>query len=200
MNNVSNPIIINQYYCDSPVTCTNQVISCFSFGHFYWDYGSFHSWKRINVTYEIENINEWEAHWLHLLQTSAVKIESITFCGIRGTSASEDAVILACSDSYPCKRLYLKDIQLTTSSGTAKSFCWEAYGTSSGLVYPVPCISSGDMIIRHLVKSNSTSSRAYDYALFWAKKLWRVTFDLLSVSTKMFWTIEMQLWQLGFLK
>ncbi|KAH6758750.1 Pectin lyase-like superfamily protein [Perilla frutescens var. frutescens] len=122
MNNVSNPIIINQYYCDSPVTCTNQ--------------------------------------------TSAVKIENVSFSGIRGISATEDAIILACSDSYPCKRLYLKNIELTTSSGTVKSFCWEAYGTSSGLLYPKPCISSGDIIIRHLVKSNSTSSLPHDYALF----------------------------------
>lgn len=128
------------------------------------------NWKHINTrtAYPL-----YEKHiGLHVLQTSADKIESITFRNIKGTSATEDAIVLACSDSYPCKRLYLKDIELTTSSGTAKSFCWEAYGTSSGLVYPKPCVSSGDMIIRHLVKSNSTSSRAYDYALFWAKKLW----------------------------
>lgn len=102
---------------------------------------------------------------LHFLQTSAVKIESVSFRGIRGTFATEDAIIVACSDSYPCKRLHLENIQLTSLFGTEKSFCWEAYGTSSGVVHPTPCISSGDIIIRYPVNSNSTSSLPYNYAL-----------------------------------
>ncbi|KAL6584767.1 hypothetical protein OROMI_004056 [Orobanche minor] len=124
MKNVSNPIIIDQYYCDSLVTCLNQ--------------------------------------------TLAVSVDSVTFRNIEGTSATEEAIILACSDSYPCKRLYLENIQIiTTSNGTAKSFCWEAYGTSSGLVYPPSCLSSGDIIIRHqMSKSNSTRWREDDFALF----------------------------------
>ncbi|GER48415.1 pectin lyase-like superfamily protein [Striga asiatica] len=112
MNNVSNPIIIDQYYCDSSATCLNQ--------------------------------------------TSSVRIDSVTFRNIKGTSAKEEAIVFACSDTYPCKRLYLENIQIITSTDTAKSFCWEAYGTSSGLMYPPSCLSSGDIIIRHQVKSNST--------------------------------------------
>ncbi|KAG8388285.1 hypothetical protein BUALT_Bualt02G0109700 [Buddleja alternifolia] len=102
MQNVSNPIIIDQYYCDSPVTCLNQ--------------------------------------------TSAVSIDSISFRGIKGTSATAEAIILSCSESHPCRRLYLENIQLISLSGMAKSFCWEAYGTSSGLVYPPSCISSGEKL------------------------------------------------------
>ncbi|KAL6559829.1 hypothetical protein OROGR_004946 [Orobanche gracilis] len=118
MKNVSSPIIIDQYYCDSSVTCLNQ--------------------------------------------TLAVSIDSITFRNIKGTSATEEAIILA------CKRLYLENIQIiTTSNGTAKSFCWEAYGTSSGLVSPPSCLSTGDIFIRHQVnKSNSTRWREDDFALF----------------------------------
>ncbi|CAA0839142.1 Probable polygalacturonase [Striga hermonthica] len=114
MNNVSNPIIIDQYYCDSSTTCLNQ--------------------------------------------TSSVRIDGVTFRNIKGTSAKEEAIVFACSDTYPCKRLYLENVQIITSTDTAKSFCWEAYGTSSGLVYPpsCSCLSSGDIIIRHQVKSNST--------------------------------------------
>ncbi|GFP95511.1 probable polygalacturonase at1g80170 [Phtheirospermum japonicum] len=98
MKNVSNPIIIDQYYCDSSVTCLNQ--------------------------------------------TSAVSIDNITFRDIKGTSATEKAITFACSDNYPCKRLYLENIQIVTSTGDEMSFCWEAYGTSSGLVYPPSCLSS----------------------------------------------------------
>ncbi|KAI3463391.1 hypothetical protein Pfo_020054 [Paulownia fortunei] len=120
MHNVSNPIIIDQYYCDSPVPCLNQ--------------------------------------------TSAVSIDSISFRGIKGTSATEEAIILLCSESYPCKRLYLENIQLISLSGIAKSFCWEAYGTSSGLIYPPSCISSSEIVSRHNDKSNPTSMQKDDYA------------------------------------
>ncbi|KAL2243454.1 UNVERIFIED_CONTAM: putative polygalacturonase [Sesamum indicum] len=123
MRNVSNPIVIDQYYCASPETCGNQ--------------------------------------------TAAVSIDRIYFRNIKGTSATEKAIRFACSDSYPCKRLYLENIQLTTSSGiAAKSFCWKAYGTSTGLVYPPSCILSGEIIIRYRVKSNSTGWRRDDYAVF----------------------------------
>ncbi|KAH6801351.1 Pectin lyase-like superfamily protein [Perilla frutescens var. hirtella] len=120
MHNVSNPIIIDQYYCDSPVPCPNQ--------------------------------------------TSAVRIDSISFRNIKGTSATEEAITLSCSESHPCKRLYLKDIQLTSLSGTAKSFCWEAYGTSSGQVQPPSCLSSTGTISQQNIKSQSTSLQRDDHA------------------------------------
>uniref|UniRef100_A0A7N2R4M0 endo-polygalacturonase n=1 Tax=Quercus lobata TaxID=97700 RepID=A0A7N2R4M0_QUELO len=96
MENVSNPIIIDQYYCDSRLPCANQ--------------------------------------------TSAVKVENIAFMHIKGTSATKEAIKFACSDDYPCEGLYLEDIDLVSSSGgMTKSFCWEAYGSSSGLVNPPAC-------------------------------------------------------------
>ncbi|KAL3528855.1 hypothetical protein ACH5RR_008177 [Cinchona calisaya] len=99
MENVSNPIIIDQYYCDSFVPCANQ--------------------------------------------TSAVSIDKISFIGIKGTSATQQAIKFACSDSFPCRRLYLEDVQLSPYSGEiTTSFCWQAYGSSSGLVYPPPCFLS----------------------------------------------------------
>ncbi|KAF7136545.1 hypothetical protein RHSIM_Rhsim08G0215500 [Rhododendron simsii] len=101
MENVSNPIIIDQYYCDSPVTCQNQSL--------------------------------------------AVKVEDISFVGIKGTSATEEAIKFACSETCPCERLYLEDIQLVSYSGdSTRSFCWEAQGSCSGLVYPPPCFSYND--------------------------------------------------------
>ncbi|XP_059642752.1 probable polygalacturonase At1g80170 [Cornus florida] len=112
MKNVSNPIIIDQYYCDSRRPCENK--------------------------------------------TLAVRVESISFIGIKGTSATEEAVRFACSDSFPCKRLYLEDIHLESySGGITRSFCWQASGSTSGLIYPPHCFSNDENFIRQKVFSSS---------------------------------------------
>ncbi|XP_072994736.1 probable polygalacturonase At1g80170 isoform X3 [Typha latifolia] len=99
MKNVSNPIIIDQYYCDSTTPCENQ--------------------------------------------TMAVKMDDISFISINGTSATKDAIRFACSDSFPCEKLFLKDIYLSLESGgPVAAYCWKATGHSSGLVYPLSCLSS----------------------------------------------------------
>ncbi|KAL2234715.1 UNVERIFIED_CONTAM: putative polygalacturonase [Sesamum indicum] len=121
MRNVSNPIIIDQYYCDSPVPCLNQ--------------------------------------------TSTVHIDSISFRNIKGTSETEGAIMLLCSDSYPCKRLYLENVELEWLYGIAKSFCWEAYGTTSGLMSPPSCIpSDGNVISNENNYNSSTSLQKDDHA------------------------------------
>ncbi|BBN68173.1 Pectin lyase-like superfamily protein, partial [Prunus dulcis] len=99
MDNVSNPIIIDQYYCDSWMPCLNQ--------------------------------------------SSAVKVENISFVHVKGTSATEEAISFACSDDSPCEGLYLEDIQLQSSiGGITRSLCWAAQGSSSGSVDPPACFSS----------------------------------------------------------
>ncbi|OVA10089.1 Glycoside hydrolase [Macleaya cordata] len=111
MENVSNPIIIDQYYCDSLLPCQNQ--------------------------------------------TSSVTVGNISFMGIKGTSATEEAIRFACSDSSPCEGLYLEDIQLFSySGGTTSSFCWEAKGFSSGQVYPPPCFSWSQSFIERNAPHN----------------------------------------------
>ncbi|PSS17871.1 Polygalacturonase [Actinidia chinensis var. chinensis] len=96
MENVSHPILIDQYYCDSPVTCLNQSL--------------------------------------------AVKVENISFVAIKGTSATEEAMRFACSDSFPCESLYLQDVQIVSYfGGYTSAFCWKALGSFSGLIYPPPC-------------------------------------------------------------
>ncbi|KAK9281993.1 hypothetical protein L1049_004904 [Liquidambar formosana] len=112
MENVSNPIIIDQYYCDSPLPCLNQ--------------------------------------------TLAVKVENISFIRVIGTSASEEAIRFACSDSFPCERLYLEDIHLVShSGGVTRSFCWQAQGSSAGLVHPPPCFLCSESFIKQIVPSSS---------------------------------------------
>ncbi|GMN50044.1 hypothetical protein TIFTF001_019208 [Ficus carica] len=116
MKNVNNPIIIDQYYCDSRRPCLNQ--------------------------------------------TSAVKVENVSFIDIRGTSAKEEAIKFACSNSMPCEGLYLKDIRLLSSKGKrTRSFCWEAYGSISGVVYPPVIIFPRDGFIKKPGLSESYSLR-----------------------------------------
>lgn len=123
--------------------------------------------------YVMSNIKTMMRHYIFMhiffivstIQTSAVSIDSISYRGIKGMSATEEAIVFNCSDSFPCKRLYLENIQLTALSGEeATSSCWEAYGTSRGFIYPPSCVSSGDIIIRHNVISNSTYSQNHEYA------------------------------------
>lgn len=79
---------------------------------------------------------------LELMQTLAVKVKNISFIHIKGTSATEEAIKFACSDTFPCESLYLEDIQLLSYTGEdSTSFCWEAHGTSWGLVNPPACFS-----------------------------------------------------------
>ncbi|PKA49057.1 putative polygalacturonase [Apostasia shenzhenica] len=111
MRNVSNPIIIDQYYCDSPHPCQNQ--------------------------------------------TSAVKVENISFIDIKGTSATKKAIRFACSDGYPCENIYLKDIELSLySGGDADAYCWKASGFSDGSVHPPSCLCNNNLLIQQNVPSS----------------------------------------------
>ncbi|CAO2827012.1 unnamed protein product [Amaranthus hypochondriacus] len=123
MENVSNPIIVDQYYCDSSKPCENQ--------------------------------------------TSAVHIEKISFMGIRGTSASKEAIKFSCSDTSPCQGLYLEDIKLIfyTGTGVTTSFCWNALGSSSGLVHPPSCFPDNQSVAHR--KPSYTS---HIFGLLWKRK------------------------------
>ncbi|KAL6610582.1 hypothetical protein ACP70R_040551 [Stipagrostis hirtigluma subsp. patula] len=107
MRNVSNPIIIDQYYCDQPTPCANQ--------------------------------------------TQAVEVRKVEFVGIRGTSATKQAINIACSDTVPCRELELKNVNLTLEGGGAAptAFCYRAYGRSAGTVAPPSCLAThGDRMLR----------------------------------------------------
>ncbi|KAK8559847.1 hypothetical protein V6N13_016580 [Hibiscus sabdariffa] len=89
-------------------------------------------------------------------QTLAVKVENISYVHVKGTSATEEAIRFVCSDSLPCEGLYLEDIQLDSDNGgVTKSFCWEAYGSSSGPVQPFPCLTCTGSFIKQKVVSGS---------------------------------------------
>ncbi|PSS13594.1 Polygalacturonaseprecursor [Actinidia chinensis var. chinensis] len=101
MENVSYPIIIDQFYCDSPTTCQNQ--------------------------------------------TSAVEISQILYRNISGMSKSENAMKFACSDTVPCKRIVLNNINLEKEDGTVETYCNSATGFGYGYVWPsAECLTSSD--------------------------------------------------------
>ncbi|CAD6333017.1 unnamed protein product [Miscanthus lutarioriparius] len=98
MKNVSNPIIVDQYYCDQPTPCANQ--------------------------------------------TQAVEVRKVEFANIRGTSATAQAISIACSDTVPCRELKLANVNLTVEGGgRATALCYRASGKSVGTVVPPSCLA-----------------------------------------------------------
>ncbi|KAK9277548.1 hypothetical protein L1049_007093 [Liquidambar formosana] len=101
MEDVANPIIIDQFYCDSPTACQNQ--------------------------------------------TSAVQISQIMYRNISGTTKSTKAMKFACSDTVPCNKIVLTNINLEMKDGTAETYCNSATGFGYGTVQPsADCLTSSD--------------------------------------------------------
>ncbi|GKV27486.1 hypothetical protein SLEP1_g36658 [Rubroshorea leprosula] len=98
MQNVSNPIIINQYYCDQEKPCPEQ--------------------------------------------HPAVRISNVMYNNIRGSSASEDAIKLSCSKSFPCHGIWLQNIALgrqllqEDNDQVARASCSNVGLVNRGIVYP----------------------------------------------------------------
>ncbi|RZC72247.1 hypothetical protein C5167_035413 [Papaver somniferum] len=96
---VSNPIIIDQYYCAVRGACPPQ--------------------------------------------KTAVQIKNVTYEHFTGTSATQAAVVLNCSQAVPCTELTFNSIQLTPAKRgeTVKSVCINAHGEKAGLLQPnIPCL------------------------------------------------------------
>uniref|UniRef100_J3MJQ2 Polygalacturonase n=1 Tax=Oryza brachyantha TaxID=4533 RepID=J3MJQ2_ORYBR len=95
MDNVWNPIIIDQNYCDSSTPCKQQ--------------------------------------------KSALEVSNVLFKNIRGTSASEKAIMLHCSSSVPCHAITLESVKLTVKGGSsdAKSTCQNAKWKESDMVHQI---------------------------------------------------------------
>ncbi|KAJ4966879.1 hypothetical protein NE237_018728 [Protea cynaroides] len=97
MINVTNPIIIDQKYCDHK-SCDQS-------------------------------------------KPSRVKLSNIHYRNIKGTSFSKNAVSITCSDSMPCERVELVDIELKsiTAGGNVTAVCLNAKGVASGVLFPTGC-------------------------------------------------------------
>lgn len=104
MDNVKNPIIIDQTYCEkSKSQCSTQV------------------------------------------SQSQVKISSVYYQNIRGTTASDVAVSIVCSKQFPCQNVQLNNINLKHTGvngktmGVLSSECKNAKLSYGGMQIPSPC-------------------------------------------------------------
>ncbi|KAJ7961919.1 putative Pectin lyase-like superfamily protein [Quillaja saponaria] len=98
MNNVGNPIIIDQQYCPHP-PCNQET-------------------------------------------ASNVQISGVTYKNIRGSSRSDVAVSIRCSQSRPCKNITMEGINLKHQivGGLVRSQCSHVNGVSYGKQNPPSCI------------------------------------------------------------
>ncbi|OEL32770.1 putative polygalacturonase [Dichanthelium oligosanthes] len=74
--------------------------------------------------------------------TQAVGVRKVEFVDIRGTSATPQAISIACSDTVPCRDLELRNVNLTLEGGgQATASCYRASGKSAGAVVPPSCLA-----------------------------------------------------------
>ncbi|KAJ9554423.1 hypothetical protein OSB04_018468 [Centaurea solstitialis] len=106
MEDVANPIIIDQFYCDSPKSCKNQVQLLSS---------------SPDLTKIMELSKELSESFLHL-KTSAVEISQIMYLNVTGSSKSAAAMKFACSDTVPCNNIVLNNINLQRLDGINYGF------------------------------------------------------------------------------
>ena len=76
------------------------------------------------------------------VQAGSIKVSDITFTGFTGTSASEQAITLNCSD-VGCSNILMDHVILNSGIGKPlQSACYKASGKASSTDPPVPCLST----------------------------------------------------------
>ncbi|PSS30440.1 Polygalacturonaseprecursor [Actinidia chinensis var. chinensis] len=78
--------------------------------------------------------------------TSAVQVSNVRYSQIYGTSREDTAVKFACSESVPCRDIFMNDINIQSAdqhTSKAMSFCQNVQGRQNGEVSPgVPCLTN----------------------------------------------------------
>ncbi|CDP20789.1 unnamed protein product [Coffea canephora] len=74
---------------------------------------------------------------------SAVQVSHVTYQGVNGSSSSEKAIQLFCSESKGCTDIKMQQINITSAIPRAKTYaiCKNAYGESSSTSPLVPCLT-----------------------------------------------------------
>ncbi|KAJ0606109.1 putative endo-polygalacturonase [Helianthus annuus] len=73
-------------------------------------------------------------------EASGVKISSVMYENVHGTSATRVAVKFDCSKGNPCRGIVFKDVDLKFGGQPANPSCSYAAGTASGLLQPTSCL------------------------------------------------------------
>ncbi|TXG67441.1 hypothetical protein EZV62_008716 [Acer yangbiense] len=73
---------------------------------------------------------------------SGVKISDVHFSNIKGTTTTQIAVALNCSESNPCQKIEMRDIDIAYNGdrGSALSACANAHGSCYGEEHPPSCL------------------------------------------------------------
>lgn len=128
MDNVTNPIIIDQNYCDQKEPCKQQVKT---------------PKTQLSTTQSFNIHKNFLLSILsNTLQADAVQVSNVIYQNIRGTSASEVAVKFDCSKSLPCQGVILQDINLVhrgkqdDKSAQAEASCKNVKLKNRGRVSP----------------------------------------------------------------
>ncbi|KAJ4849584.1 hypothetical protein Tsubulata_019350 [Turnera subulata] len=75
-------------------------------------------------------------------QTNAVKVSDISFINIHGTTSSEKAMTILCSDTSACTNVKLEHIKITSASGKPiVSQCNNVKGTFTDIIPKLDCVA-----------------------------------------------------------
>lgn len=143
-NSVDVPIIIDQYYCNGEQNCTNSVTRFYCFYLYAPACTHTHTYVCRSESLAIASLTPNFPMLLNA-QTSAVKVSDVSFVDALGTCSNDVAIKLACSETVACTGIVLRDVNITTASGSYKesSYCLNAFGTELGQVSPaVSCLST----------------------------------------------------------
>ncbi|XP_065002019.1 probable polygalacturonase At1g80170 [Musa acuminata AAA Group] len=76
-------------------------------------------------------------------KSSAVQVTDVRFIEVRGTSSSQVAINLNCSQNVACTGITIQNVEIQPAQqgGQASSYCFNAHGTVTGVAMPaVPCL------------------------------------------------------------
>ncbi|KAF9592068.1 hypothetical protein IFM89_011818 [Coptis chinensis] len=132
MNDVKNPIIIDQNYCDQDNPCKEQKsavqISNVLFKNIKGTSASEVAIKLDSsktrpcqgIKMQAINLVGENGHQAFMIAwKKAMRISNVFYKNIKGTSASEVAVNFDCSRTHPCKGIIMQDIQFVGEEGNS---------------------------------------------------------------------------------
>lgn len=145
MRNVTNPIIIDQNYCDSartttPSSCHEQVYisipSSLQLQYVGWSKFSLLLLRVVVRSSRVTLVRMHACTHTFHAQGSAVAVRNISYRNIHGTSASRVAISLVCSAALRCDGIRMQDVYLVGEGRYATCSYRNATVVQSGYTFP----------------------------------------------------------------